>query len=501
MNERYGIIKKITSYTILMFILLPLVFVAYQGALSGLPLIHLLNMRRLVLLLKSVCLGSLVALSSVAVGIFFLMLMAGRKYKHGYFLAALLLTFYMVSPYIHALSWLEIFNVGKYAFIKTCIVLSMYYLPLNIIVLALGLNSIDNEYVKMGRIYKKDDIVLFRIVLKMLKPYILSAMSLVFLLSLADFSVPSLFQLKTYSFEIFTAYSSGGSFGEVFVLSLPLIAVNLSAFIVLWVNSEKMSYEFKGSSVLKNFDFKLGLINRLFQFLSLILVVILMLVMVFNISKIININFLFDTVKDNTSEFLYSLYISSISAVISVILVFTLIRLQDSILSRLVIFSPMLLSGSIIGISMIGLFIKGDNYGYLLNNSILLLYSTIVKSIPIIYLVLRGSLDTMDNNLLRCGRVYQNNFFHRIIRIEIPLWGLHFAGAFFFGFSYAMGEISSSILLIPPGKQLVSLKIYSYLHYGSGSRISALGFIIILFFSLVTSLFIFITSRRRRYIR
>ena len=498
-KRREGIIKTI-SYLIFLVPVVPYLFMFLNITKSDVNIFNVFTLRRIILLLKSAGLGISVSFISMTLGLFLSLFIAKRR-KNFSILAVFLLTFYMISPYIHAMSWLEIFSVGKYSFIKTGLVLSMYYLPLNMAIVLLGMNSIDNDYVKMGRIYRNDDVVFYKIILNMLKPYLLGAMSFVFILSSSDFSVPSLFQLKTYSFEIFTSYSSGADIGEVIVLSLPLIALNLTAFIIMFLNYRKMSYEFKGSSILRNYNLKLGNKSRLMEVIALALAASLVAVMVMNFKNIGNINMVVDTFYENIDAILYSIYISVLATAISVLLVLMANKLNTSLFASIALLSPLLLSGSLVGISIIGIFIKSNSYGYLLNRDMLLIYSNTVKSIPVVYLVLKACFDTENRDLIRCGKIYQKSLWHRILKVEIPMRGLHIAGAFFFGFSYVFGEISSSILLIPPGKQLVALKIYSYLHYGSGSRISALGLIIILFFGLLTSVFIYIVNRKRRYIR
>lgn len=500
MNNRLnGGIKKIL-YLFFLIPVLPYIFILLNITKLDVNIIDIFTVRRIILLLKSAGLGISVSFMSMVLGLFlsFFIVKRGKNFSLA---AVFLLTLYMISPYIHAMSWLQIFSVGKFAFIKTCLVLSMYYLPLNMAVVLLGMNSIDNSYIRMGRIYRKDDGVFYKIIVNMLKPYLLGAMSLVFILSSADFSVPSLFQLKTYSFEIFTSYSSGAGIGEVIVLSLPLMALNLAAFVIMFLNYKKMSYDFKGSSIEKNYNLNLGLVSKLMEIMTIALVALLLVVIFMNFKNIGNINMVVDTFYENIDAIVYSIYISLVTTLISVLFVLMANKINKSVIASVVLLSPLLISGSLVGISIIGMFIKSDIYGYILNRNILLIYSGVVKSTPMVYLLLKACFDTDNRDLIRCGMIYQKNFFHRMIKVELPMRGLNVAGAFFFGFSYVFGEISSSIILIPPGKQMVALKIYSYLHYGSGSRISALGLIIILFFGLLTLVFTHIVNRKRRYIR
>lgn len=500
-REKYKSLDKILAPLMLIVIILPLLFLLYLTAGNDPASGIMINSRRILLLAKSVILGLSVSLVSFAISFYFSFFIFNYKKKNLYFLTCIILTFYLIAPYIHALSWLRFLNVGNYSYLKTLLVLSMYYIPLNTIVILMGLNSIDKDYINMAKVYKNDNVVLYKIIAGMLKPYALSVISLVFIFVISDFTVPSLFQFKTYSFEIFTIYTSGSSYAAVVLLSMPLFIINMIAFIVLFINSGKMSYFNSGASALRNISLKLNGFNKVNTLLSIIILLILSLVIFSNITRILDMKVLFNTLVENIDELLYSIKISFSSALIATIMVLFIINAYDNILIKFLILSPLLFTGSLMGISIIGFFIKFKNYGYLLNNDILIVYSNTIRSIPIIYFILKGSLDTQNKDSIDCGKLYQKNIIHRLINIDIPYFTVPIAIAFYVGFSNVFGEISSSILLLPPGKQLLSLKIYSYLHYGSGSKITALGFIVIIFFTIITLLILVFINRKRRFSR
>jgi|LGVF01.1.fsa_nt_gb iron(III) transport system permease protein len=500
-SKNYNFLNKILVVLMLIAIILPLLFLLYLSIGSESTSEIMINSRRILLLAKSIALGLNVSLVSFIISFFFSIIVINHKKKNLYFLTCMILTFYLIAPYIHALSWLRILDVGSYGYLKTLIVLSMYYIPLNTIVILMGLNSIDKDYINMAKVYKNDNVILYKIILGMLKPYALSVISLVFIFVISDFSVPSLFQFKTYSFEIFTIYTSGSSYKELVLLSMPLVLVNTIAFIILFINSGKMSYFNSGSSILKNISLKLNRFNKTNTLLSIFILLILSLVIFSNITQILDIKVLFNTLLENIDELSYSIKISLLSSLIAIILVLFIVNTYDNTLIKFIILSPLLFPGALLGISIIGFFINFKYYGYLLNSDVLMVYSNTVKSIPIIYFVLKGSLDTQNKNLLDCGKLYQKNTVHRLIHIDIPYFIVPIAIALYVGFSNVFGEISSSILLLPPGKQLLSLKIYSYLHYGSGSKITALGFIIIVIFTTITFAILSLINRKRRFLR
>jgi iron(III) transport system permease protein len=64
------------------------------------------------------------------------------------------------------------------------------------------------------------------------------------------------------------------------------------------------------------------------------------------------------------------------------------------------------------------------------------------------------------------------------LRIRLPLAAPGYAAAAGIVFLLSMGEVGSALLLCPPGKGALSVKIYNYLHYGATETVA--GFCLIL---------------------
>lgn len=462
--------------------------------------VNLLEMRILNLLVKTAGFGFTVALISAIVGFYFALHASGMKKRNIVPKVALAMTFYLVSPYVHALSWMRIIGPGGFGFVKSALVLSMYYAPLGLCLMMAGLNSIDEEYVDMARLYGKDDRALYRIVMGMMKPYAVSHMSLVFIFAVSDFSVPSLFQFTSYGLEIFTVHASGEGIGNVLVMSLPLVLLNVAAASFLYFNVKDMSFKSRGSSIAMNYPMKKGLATLWVCRISALALLILGILLFSNFFMVGSPWMLVDTFASNMEDFGYSIMTSSISSFMAVLIAFVLSSRKSGKAYFLGIL-PLVFSGPILGILMIALFSKTSFYGFLVSEGILLVTANALKALPLVFLIISGFSKTIDTSLLDCGRIYQKNTVERIVKIDIPCFSISIMAALYFGFANSMGEISSSILLVPPGRQLVSLKIFSYLHYGSGSRVSALVFIIVVFFTVASTLAFYIFNRKRRYLR
>ncbi len=498
---RKQIIFKIVTAVVLIIILIPFFSIIDLILKEGITYNEILNIRRIRLLTKSAALSLSVVLVSLFISFNALIYITKKLRKYSFFIISAVFTLFIISPYIHALSWIRVFGIGGFGFFKTLAVLSTYYSTINILILSAGFHNIDMSYIDSARIYKRDGSVVYHIIFKMLKPYWISSSALIFILVMSDFSIPSLFQLKTYSLEIFTYYTSGTSFSEIIYISLPLILINLAALSILIKYSKKMEFKKRGMNLFSNYNLEYNTFNKVAVFISSLIIAAMFLVVFLNFLDSSNFKLLYETFNSNTEEMMYSLKAAFIPSVFSTMIVFLLEKHSNEKLTKIFIIIPILISGSLLGISLINFFSRFNIYKSLIGSSTLLYYANTFKALPFVYFVLKGTLETKDENLLKSGMIYERNWVRRLIKIEIPYYIFPIFAGFYVGFGYLTGEIASSILLIPPGEQLLSLKIYSYLHYGSSGKISALGVIIILFFSTITICLALIINRKRRYFR
>ena len=64
-------------------------------------------------------------------------------------------------------------------------------------------------------------------------------------------------------------------------------------------------------------------------------------------------------------------------------------------------------------------------------------------------------------------------------RIVIPLIRPGLAAAFFIGFVLSLGDLGTTLLIMPPGRSTVPVKIYNLMHYGADQMVAALCLLLI----------------------
>lgn len=81
----------------------------------------------------------------------------------------------------------------------------------------------------------------------------------------------------------------------------------------------------------------------------------------------------------------------------------------------------------------------------------------------------------------------------------MPLIRPGLAAAWIVCFLFSMGEVGMTLLVIPPGLETLSIKIYNLLHYGVGQLTSALCVILILLAVAVSGIVWLCGSRVSHY--
>jgi iron(III) transport system permease protein len=98
-----------------------------------------------------------------------------------------------------------------------------------------------------------------------------------------------------------------------------------------------------------------------------------------------------------------------------------------------------------------------------------------VRFAPVGAIILLAQLRRMDHELIEAAYILQKSSLQTLFEVKIPLLlpGLLATAGFVFVFS--TGELGATLLVIPPGEETLTLRIYNYLHYGATDVVASLG--------------------------
>lgn len=448
--------------------------------------------RRLALFLHSIGLALGVAAAAVTLGWVGAVFLWSWRRQAAAPLVWLMLPLVALPPYIHAMAWLAVTDaIGDMVRPLGLSVATLHgwggslwvevaaFTPLALGCAWLGLRSIDADLIEAGRMARSDLQSLFRIVLPLSAPALLTGGGIVFLLSLLDYSVPSLFQVHVYPMEVFAEFSASNRPERAFLLAVPLVLVAVGVIAMIL-------------EPLRTLASRVGLHSQAWaapprwhswaiavQWVVAILLVVQVLspfVVMAHLS--VDLPRFLTAATQARGELSYSLLTSALAALLSIPLA---VAAAHSLLHAgrfskvwwLLVLAPLAIPASLVGI------------GFIILSNHLWLQGTVVTHItpalanlarfaPLAVLVVLAQLRRRDPLLLDAAQVFQPAWWRRQIQVAVPLVlpGL-LAGAGLV-FALSMGELGATLMTVPPGQATLTMRIYSYLHYGASDTVAGL---------------------------
>lgn len=436
----------------------------------------------------------------VAVGIW--MTRPGAAKKMGLLIFALIL----LPPFIHVQAWIFFMDrlaSGINGVLGTALNFSGYFaviltqtvaalpLPAGLIVLALA--AVPADISMMVKLDQPDVKGFLSIYLPYLAPAISFSTILVFLLNINDYGVASVFGVNSYALDLFAQFSAGNSIFRVFFNGLPLLFISIGALALLGRTILKMDFLLGIRAASNPFSESKGL--AAVAVLGLIIGVVYLLVPAYHL--------LLEAVGSDDGvavltaampEIGYGLAVSAAAAVVSVIpaLSFAVLFYQSfqylrwwgyGILALAAM--PFLIPGPVLGLALIRMWNTGV-LGVIYTSPVMPVIGLVAKYAFIEALMLTIALAALDPHYLENMQVHWPG-----LKPALGcLWHLisrQCAAAMLIVFALSMGEFGVSLLLMPPGYQTLTIKIYNYLHYGASDVVAILCLFMVVLMGLVVT--------------
>jgi len=236
-----------------------LVFITAQYIPGNLPDVIALLVpagRRLGLLLSSVALAAAVAGAGTVIG-----LLAGSllwDLREGVWSRArwLVVVLAPVPAFLYAQAWMAVCALlatagSVAAWVPAGWVLSFWVqlgavLPIAVGLCMLAMASVDSPSIEAARVVAPDITVFRRIVVPIAAPALGACAGLLFLLSITDYSVPTLFSVNVYALEIFAEFSASSEPARALLLAIPLL---LATLIVMFATQGRIRNLMEGTGL------------------------------------------------------------------------------------------------------------------------------------------------------------------------------------------------------------------------------------------------------------
>jgi len=449
--------------------------------------------RRATLLLRSLALAAGVALLDMTLGV--LLVSASWRWRRPW-LRWLPLALLALPPTIHALAWNEVLTrlgvrlAGPWVSLW---VSAMALLPVGVGMALVSLETVARPLVDAARTCRRDLVVLARVVLPLAAPLLVAGGGIIFLLSLMDYSLPSLYGVNVYALEIFAEFSASYAPARALLLAAPLLltAVGLlyGGQCLLRRATQQNSWRLAPWSTPPQFPGAFALAQQLAVTLWGVQIALPLLVLAaLTVSRGERLAVVAATVSGPAArEFGFSLGIAGAAALLSAPLSAMALSWLTATRRRTqrrstgwLLFLPAALPAPLVGVGLIA-FWNRPGLGTLYPSLALPVLAALARFTPFATLALMAQLRRVDPLLWDAARVFESGggrigsgALRTLLRVQLPLALPGVLAGMCLVFALTLGELGATLLVAPPGQSTLTLRIYNYLHYGASDSVAGL---------------------------
>ena len=450
--------------------------------------INLFSGRRAELLLRSLAFSLTITVFTTIVGVLAALAILRRLPGIAYKLQWLMLATVAFPPTVAALSWSQFFAlltplvgmgaIGSWFYASTA--QAMALLPFATGVAMAALRTADHNQLDVARVLVSPVRLLFGVAVPLARPSIVSGAALVFLLSLLDYTIPSIFGVNVYSLEIFVTFSATHRVADAFWLSLPMAACALVLVSRLSGLPRRLAQDANRTFPR---DGPLPVLLRCLLLLAALLSGAGLLAPLFGfLPAFADPAYLGRTIVASGNETAYTLFTSATAALLSLLLaVGPAIELARGGKRARVIWVvsllPFLMPPALTGIGLIALWSPVyviDVYG----SQWMTIAAELARFTPVAIVVLSTWLLRTDPNLIDAALVNGSSYRKILFRVLLPLATPGLVAAMGLSFVLSLGEIGANLMVTPAGAATLTMKTYNYLHYGGSQAAAGLCFLL-----------------------
>jgi len=509
-------VKQLRSLNIIVFVLffivvlLPILFM-FVGSFRAdgrfsLDSYHelLLDHRQLGLLKNSLGLSMGTTCLSLVLGVplaFFLLRsdLWGRKVFGALYLIPIL-----IPPYIHAIVWahllskngwinqglIRVFSLKEapfniYGLAGAIFVMTLAYFPFVTFMTITGLKSIDRRTEEASLLHHGALRTTTGVTLPLAAPHILCGALFVFIFSIINFGVPDILRLRVYPLEIFIQFAAYYNEKAAMALSLPLVALTfLVVLLQKWYMKDRPYVSLTGGLEQARCYHLGNLKPYAFIFASLLLLLSTA-TPIFTLLQIAGPLSNYIKVLETTKAQLgYSIIMAVLGGLTMLFLGFFMAYFIEKTtgvakgIGEFASLIPFAIPATVLGIGMIKVWNQSFT-DFIYGSSLMIILGYVAHFIPFTIRIIGSSLKQLNPRLEEVASLVTNKRFRVMGRIVIPLIRPGLAAGFFIGFVLSLGDLGTTLLIMPPGRSTVPVKIYNLMHYGADQMVAALCLLLI----------------------
>jgi len=438
--------------------------------------------RRLILFSRSLTLASLGAVLALILGLLAAYFLWNRK--RPVLFSAMLIFALPLSPmmYVYSLEYIYgLFSLKIAPQLSIIISYALQLLPLNALAICNGFLAVSSPEIDAARVLRSDKACLFQIIIRRNLPLMLILVLFSTVMNLLDYSIPALFGVSVYSLDIFAVFSATGDVPRVALQSLPVFILSLSTFIVLLMLLRSVWSVNPQGNTGRCFGQSKNITSAVSEAVGCIVCLLPLLAVFSALAPLFTQSHVFLTaVSTSLGELGYSLRISALAAIFGTALAAGFRVFNGTLLPVALLFAAM-------PPALVGIILLYTLSSFRFLDGILPVIALILRFFPFaaVILYMAKRLENKDEN--RAASLFARTKTVWLLRYKLPVMLPSLLISATVIFVLSLGEIGATLLVIPPGSSTLTIKLYNYMHYGSGASVSGLASLLGVTVALITA--------------
>jgi iron(III) transport system permease protein len=388
----------------------------------------------------------------------------------------------LLPPYIVGLAWTYLGSGGgwTYSLPAAVLVLSLVFYPVSMLATEVALRRVDGRLEEAGLVVAPRGRVLRRITFPLAAPGVFAAALMIFVLSVAEFGVPGLLQVRVYTTEVFTAFAALYDFTRAILLTVPLLLLCvIVATVAAALLGDRLVTTRRSTGVPP------ALFDEWRRSATMIAIAVLVIALAVPLAVLageaLGARSVFTILAESGGAIVNSLVLATAgaTAVVSVAMWLGYARARAGArighavdILFVVLFA---VPSTIVGVGLIGLWNRSGPFGTLYGTDFMLILGYLARFIPVTALALAASTRNVPVSHEEAAAVAGAGWLRTMWRIVLPQIRLGLVAAWAIAFVLVFGELGVSILVAPPGEATLPIRVYTIIANTPSSHVAALA--------------------------
>lgn len=377
-------------------------------------------------------------------------------------------------------------SVGSLPILASIVVLGLSYMPLVALASAAAARRTNSELEDVAMLSARRLSVLYHAVLPFVMPSCVAAAGVVFMLSAADFGVPALFAVNVLTVEVYEQFAAYYNTHAAVLSMLPLIAIAVAGLLAsMWAyragSRSSLDCDFTKPRI-----WKLGWwrpIPTLYCIAVLALTILVPVVALLRETEGLSAFAVAwsQGITEIRNTALYAFLAAGIASLMAIPVGYSVVRggVASTGFLRILVFLAIAIPGGILGVGLISLLNHPGLLGHVYASAGIVVVGFVCRFLPVAALIVGTGIGQLSTDLEDPARVAGAGWVGTLRVAVLPYIRSWLLVAWLATFALCTGELSTAVLVSPPGCETLPVRVFSLMHFGASSVMAALCLIVV----------------------